>query len=243
MRSPLGEVHLHNEKKNIPKHWKTANFLSTKSSGQVKVDLTPSQIDLKRGEKIPAHQCVLSDNVEIPHYLPPPKKRWGGGEENWKAQTPSCTLRIVNRVPCSLPACPTYGVWIQKTPFCKSNHSGRPLYLHRCRDGPQWSHQHRLSCHTISHAHALANTKNGHVACNHLFLCVRMHRPVAKLSWVMHSFHPPVPGRSREGDEWLALIWIFKLFITAEFWDPRHGEGHKGAGWDWIKPCMDFMVC
>lgn len=177
--------------------------------------------------------------------LPPPtkKKVGGGGEENWKAQTPSCTLRIVNRVPCSLPACPTYGVWIQKTPFCKSNHSGRPLYLHRCRDGPQWSHQRRLSCHTISHAHALANTKNGHVACNHLFLCVRMHRPVAKLSWVMHSFHPPVPGRSREGDEWLALIWIFKLFITAEFWDPRHGEGHKGAGWDWIKPCMDFMVC
>lgn len=48
--------------------------------------------------------------------------------------------------------------------------------------------------------------------------------------------HRAVPGRSREEagreDEWLALIWIFKLFITREDSDPRHARGTRGS---WVE--------
>lgn len=52
--------------------------------------------------------------------------------------------------------------------------------------------------------------------------------PVPKPSWLMHSFHPPVAGRNEEGDDWLLLIWIFKLFITRERCDPCRAKGAQG---------------
>lgn len=62
-------------------------------------------------------------------------------------------------------------------------------------------------------------------------------RPACKPSRLMHSFHPPVAVWSREGDEWLAVIWIFKLFITREHWDPSWRE----PGWGPIQPASVWI--
>lgn len=67
-----------------------------------------------------------------------------------------------------------------------------------------------------------------------------MHQPVSEASQLMSSFHPPVPGRSREGDESSVPIWIFKLFTGTQ------QKGKQRDGWIpgvfWLESAREIIA-
>lgn len=215
-------------KRNVPECWKTANFLSTQSSGQVKEDLPFTNAPKKK------KMFLFRPWWKSLPVSPPPT-------HSKKKQQIEMTEPVLyfGDLWIESPACPTYAGCIQKTSLCSSNHYGRPLYLHRRSDTSQWSRQHGRHCHAHMCTHSPAQRRTPCIFFFSFFLALiatMKHTHTHKTStfnqspsWPVLSFHSRVPGRNREGGEWLALIWIFKLFISREYWDPRRSEGTRGS--------------
>lgn len=208
-------------KRQIPKHFRQIGYFPACSRG-----LVNSNCIWNGPRKICKYPLSVFLNLKNKRWriLPPLPKR--KKERGLKRPNTSCTLGIVNGLPFSPPA-PHTAAEYKRPPSVRAITTGG-LFI--C-PAAATCHNEAISgrcvvAHSRMRARQCVQRTNAlHVTIYCFSLYRHMHEPVPKASQLMSSFHPPVPGRSREGDESSVPIWIFKLFTGTQ------QKGKQRDGW------------